>query len=116
MGNGLSCREKFAKFLKLTEPEAKTAVFPLSCAQPTGKRFAANQCHPWKAKWEPQTLEKFWVQKNYFISLFDVEKFAEFSGTIIFQILSKWLRYHEKTDFGAYIELNIKTLLVLSNI
>jgi len=37
IGSGLCRREKFWKFLTWAEPELKTAVSAVSCAQPTGK-------------------------------------------------------------------------------
>jgi len=43
LGSGRCCYETFRKFLTWAEPEQIMAGFPVSCAQPAGKRFPANQ-------------------------------------------------------------------------
>ena len=104
MGSGLWCREKFQKFLTWAETEPKMAVFPVSCAQPTGKSFKLHtsgtngECTlRWGAFWGSKTSNVGTQshKKNSSI-LSDIEKFAESSGVIIFQIQTE-MHFHQRT-------------------
>ena len=106
----MSCRKTFRNFLMWAKPEPKSAEFPLSCAQPTGKVFPQINGRPTDGKlilqtfpfgglnppdvdnpkhYNPKIEEIFGIRKFISSILSDVEKYSEFNRGIICQIRAK---------------------------
>ena len=115
MGNGLSCREIFGKCLTWAEPGQKAEIFPLSCAQPTGKVLVQNNSTmdsvhslgmpfgvpnpPDIKNPNPRKIDCGFKKSNFNLCISShAGNFAKFNGTIIFQ--TRAMEYRQKTDVG----------------